>query len=65
MIDDTHDPSHVSWVEGAEPGSDFPVLLSLETYERTFSWIKEVDIPSADIEQILQRTAPTVLRLGP
>ena len=47
------------------PGSDFPVLLSLETYERTFSWIKEVDIPSADIEQILQRTAPTVLRLGP
>jgi predicted TIM-barrel fold metal-dependent hydrolase len=46
------------------PGSDFPVLLSHETYERTFSWIKEADIPSADIEQILQRTAPAVLRLA-
>ena len=46
------------------PGSDFPVLLGFETYERTFSWIKEADIPSADIEQILERTAPQVLRLG-
>jgi len=25
MIDHTHDPALVSWVEGAEPGSDFPV----------------------------------------
>jgi fumarylacetoacetase len=25
MLDDTHDPGRVSWVEGAEPGSDFPV----------------------------------------
>ena len=43
------------------PGSDYPVLLSFETYERTFSWIKEADIPPADIEQILHRTAPAVL----
>jgi len=25
MIDETHDPSRVSWVRGAQPGSDFPV----------------------------------------
>jgi fumarylacetoacetase len=25
MIDETHDPQRVSWVEGAQPGSDFPV----------------------------------------
>ena len=25
MLDETHDPSRVSWVEGAGPGSDFPV----------------------------------------
>ena len=25
MTDDTHDPSLVSWVETAGPGSDFPV----------------------------------------
>ena len=25
MIDDTHDPQRVSWVDGAKPGSDFPV----------------------------------------
>ena len=46
------------------PGSDFPVLLSFERYERTFSWIRDVDLPADDIEQILQRTAPTVLNLG-
>jgi predicted TIM-barrel fold metal-dependent hydrolase len=46
------------------PGSDFPVLLAFETYARTFSWIREVDLPGDDIEQILERTAPAVLRLG-
>jgi 6-methylsalicylate decarboxylase len=52
---------------GAEhilPGSDFPVLLSFETYARTFSWIRDVGLPEADVEQILERTAPAVLRLG-
>ena len=44
------------------PGSDYPVLLSFESYERTFSWIKEADIPPGDIDQILQRTAPAVLK---
>jgi hypothetical protein len=45
------------------PGSDFPVLLAFETYERTFAWIREVGLPADDVEQILERTAPTVLRL--
>jgi predicted TIM-barrel fold metal-dependent hydrolase len=45
------------------PGSDYPVLLSFETYERTFSWINDVDIPAADITQILEKSAPAVLRL--
>ena len=52
---------------GAEhilPGSDFPVLLSFETYERTFSWIRDVGLPEADVEQILERTAPSVLHVG-
>jgi predicted TIM-barrel fold metal-dependent hydrolase len=46
------------------PGSDFPVLLSFESYTRTFSWIREVGLPAADVTQILERTAPTVLGLG-
>ena len=45
------------------PGSDFPVLLSWETYARTFSWIREADLPGDAAEQILERTAPAVLRL--
>jgi predicted TIM-barrel fold metal-dependent hydrolase len=46
------------------PGSDFPVLLSYETYARTFAWIREAGLPAADVDQILERTAPFVLRLG-
>ena len=51
---------------GAEhviPGSDFPVLLAYETYARTFEWIREVGLPADDVEQILERTASTVLQL--
>ena len=46
------------------PGSDFPVLLAYETYARTFAWIREVSLPGDDAEQILERNAPRVLRLG-
>jgi predicted TIM-barrel fold metal-dependent hydrolase len=49
---------------GAEhlvPGSDFPVLLSYETYKRTFEWIREVGLPAADVELILEKNAPRVL----
>jgi predicted TIM-barrel fold metal-dependent hydrolase len=51
---------------GAEhivPGSDFPVLLSYETYRETFSWIREAGLPGDAAEQILERTAPTILKL--
>jgi 6-methylsalicylate decarboxylase len=51
---------------GAEhvlPGSDFPVLLNFETYTRTFAWIREAGLPAADVEQILERTAPAALKL--
>lgn len=47
------------------PGSDFPVLVAFETYARTFSWIRDVEgIPDADKEQILEKTAPTILKIG-
>lgn len=45
------------------PGSDFPVLLAYETYARTFEWIREVDLPADAVEQILERTAPTLFRV--
>lgn len=45
------------------PGSDYPVLLSYETYARTFSWIREAGLPETDVDQILERTAPSVLKL--
>lgn len=45
------------------PGSDFPVLLAFESYARTFAWIREAGLPDADVNQILERTAPSVLRL--
>jgi predicted TIM-barrel fold metal-dependent hydrolase len=43
------------------PGSDFPVLLSYETYARTFAWIREVGLPAEDVELILEKNAPRVL----
>ena len=46
------------------PGSDFPVLLSFESYRETFSWIRDVDLPADDIVQILERTAPSILNLN-
>ena len=45
------------------PGSDYPVLLSWESYAETFSWIRNAGLPADDVEQILERTAPAVLRL--
>jgi predicted TIM-barrel fold metal-dependent hydrolase len=45
------------------PGSDFPVLLSYETYARTFAWIGEVGLPAADVEQILEQNAQRILGL--
>jgi 6-methylsalicylate decarboxylase len=45
------------------PGSDFPVLLNYETYARTFAWIREVGLPQADVEAILEQNAQRVLGL--
>jgi predicted TIM-barrel fold metal-dependent hydrolase len=45
------------------PGSDFPVLLSYETYARTFAWIREAGLPEADVQQILQHNAQRILRI--
>lgn len=46
------------------PGSDYPVLLSWETYDRTINWIRDVGLPAADLDQILERTAASALKLG-
>ncbi|MGH2365775.1 MAG: amidohydrolase family protein [Chloroflexota bacterium] len=46
------------------PGSDFPVLLSYETYTRTFAYIREVALPDGAASQILERTAPSILKLA-
>jgi predicted TIM-barrel fold metal-dependent hydrolase len=44
------------------PGSDFPVLLSYETYKRTFEWIREVGLPNGDVDLILEKNAPRLFR---
>jgi predicted TIM-barrel fold metal-dependent hydrolase len=44
-------------------GSDFPVLLSAETYARTFAYINESDLPREDIDAILHRNAASLLGL--
>ena len=38
-------------------GSDYPVLLDFESYERTFQYIRESGLAAADVDQILNRTA--------
>jgi predicted TIM-barrel fold metal-dependent hydrolase len=44
-------------------GSDFPVLQSYETYERTINWVRDAGLPENEVSQILERTAPAVLGL--
>jgi predicted TIM-barrel fold metal-dependent hydrolase len=39
------------------PGSDWPVLLIDESYSETFGYIRNVGLPSADVERILERNA--------
>jgi predicted TIM-barrel fold metal-dependent hydrolase len=43
------------------PGSDFPVLLSYESYRETFSWIREAGLAPDDAEQILERTIQSII----
>jgi predicted TIM-barrel fold metal-dependent hydrolase len=42
-------------------GSDYPVLHSFETYDRTINWPRDVALPDGAVEQIMEKTAATVL----
>jgi 6-methylsalicylate decarboxylase len=44
-------------------GSDYPFLMDYESYTRTFAYITESDLPAADIDQIMHRSAATILGL--
>jgi predicted TIM-barrel fold metal-dependent hydrolase len=44
-------------------GSDYPVLMSFETYRQTFYYIAECGIPAADVDTILHHTAQKILGL--
>jgi predicted TIM-barrel fold metal-dependent hydrolase len=44
-------------------GSDYPVLLSFESYKRTFEYIRESDLPAEDIDLILNHNAQRLLGL--
>src|SRR5262249_3949212 len=45
------------------PGSDWPVLLRSETYKETFDYVRQSELPRADIEQIIDRNAPALFNL--
>ena len=44
-------------------GSDYPVLLPYETYARTFDYIRDSDLPSQDVDLILNHNAQRLLGL--
>jgi predicted TIM-barrel fold metal-dependent hydrolase len=44
-------------------GSDYPVLLSFETYGQTFHYIRESGLPAEDVDQILNHNAQRLLGL--
>ena len=44
-------------------GSDYPVLMSFESYKRTFEYIRESSLPAADIDLILNHNSQRVLGL--
>jgi predicted TIM-barrel fold metal-dependent hydrolase len=43
------------------PGSDYPVLLSYETYRDTFAWINQTDLPPEDKDRILNHNVTDLL----
>ena len=45
------------------PGSDYPVLLSYETYKATFEWINQSSLSAADKDRILNRNVTELLGL--
>jgi 6-methylsalicylate decarboxylase len=42
-------------------GSDYPYLMDYESYTQTFSYINDSDLPPGDVEQILHRSAASLL----
>jgi predicted TIM-barrel fold metal-dependent hydrolase len=42
------------------PGSDWPVLLTSESYRETFDYVRHSDLPPDDIERIVNRNAPAL-----
>jgi 6-methylsalicylate decarboxylase len=44
-------------------GSDYPVLLSFETYRQTFHYIRESGLPAEDADKILNHNAQIILGL--
>jgi predicted TIM-barrel fold metal-dependent hydrolase len=44
-------------------GSDYPVLTRFESYAQTFDYIRDSDLPSEDIDLILNHNAQRVLGL--
>jgi predicted TIM-barrel fold metal-dependent hydrolase len=44
-------------------GSDFPVLHSWETYDRTINWIRDVSLPEGELEMILEQNTQRLLGL--
>jgi predicted TIM-barrel fold metal-dependent hydrolase len=44
-------------------GSDYPVLLSFETYRQTFHYIRESSLPAEDVDKILNHNAQILLGL--
>ena len=45
-------------------GSDYPVLLSFETYRQTFHYIREAGLPAEDVDKILNHNAQMFLGLA-
>jgi len=44
-------------------GSDYPVLMSFETYKQTFHYVRECGLPEKDVDLILNHNAQIVLGL--
>jgi predicted TIM-barrel fold metal-dependent hydrolase len=44
-------------------GSDYPVLMAFETYRQTFHYVREVGLPPADVELILEHNSQRILGL--
>jgi len=44
-------------------GSDYPVLMAVETYRQTFHYIRECGLPTEDVDRILDHNSQIVLKL--